>query len=475
MRTILFLINGFGIETKDSYSIYDEKLMPNFDKLSKKYMFSSLTTNVYDTIKGFRNMSLETNELYNYGIYSRDSVSGKIAANPTVSLINKSLIERKSKLHLFCFVDTSLKIVENLKHFLTLINKEHDKKIYLHIILTSSNYEDYPSILDVLSKINIELGELATIGMVMGLSNILNNVVQTDMNFLLRTMISEVGERWSSFKQKLDFSYGTKSAPLSVKPFVVNSGFGFNHDDIMMIWNYDNLDISNFINGIKAINYGDKQNIISFYSLFPVTYKDEIPHVLDYEVAKNSLATNMKGLGFKSLIICERDEVNGINYYLNGLERVNNPDISFICLDDKLFDIKTIISVINGYKHELLVINYNITDASTVEELKEKLAKIDTVIGAIHDNSMHESYSIIISSLYGMNKTLNSSTGEICNIKYVKVPIVYIDNFITKKDYLINDGDISDLFKVCYKSINKDYPGVSLVEKKNILYRLVFK
>ena len=80
----------------------------------KKYMFSSLSTNVYDTIKGFRNMSLETSELYNYSIYNRDSISGKIAANPNLSLINKSLVERKSKLHLFCFVDTSLKIVENL-------------------------------------------------------------------------------------------------------------------------------------------------------------------------------------------------------------------------------------------------------------------------------------------------------------------------------------------------------------------------
>ena len=46
MRTILFLINGFGIESKDSYSIYDESVMPNFDKLSKKYMFSTLNSSV---------------------------------------------------------------------------------------------------------------------------------------------------------------------------------------------------------------------------------------------------------------------------------------------------------------------------------------------------------------------------------------------------------------------------------------------
>ena len=183
----------------------------------------------------------------------------------------------------------------------------------------------------------------------------------------------------------------------------------------------------------------------------------------------------MKGLKFKSLIACDRSDVNGINYYLNGLQMINNPDITFVCLEDKLFDIPTIINTVNNYKQELMVINYDITNVESIEELKELLTKIDTVIGAIYDNAVHAGYSIIISSLYGMNKTLSSVTGEICNVIYSKVPIVYMDSFITKKDYLINEGDISDLFKVCYKAINKNYPGISLVTKKNLLYRLVFK
>ena len=65
----------------------------------------------------------------------------------------QDLEERKSKLHLFCFVDTSMQIVDNLKSFLKQVNKERNKKIFLHLILTSNNYEDYPQILDVLSNI----------------------------------------------------------------------------------------------------------------------------------------------------------------------------------------------------------------------------------------------------------------------------------------------------------------------------------
>lgn len=475
MRTVLFLINGFGIETKDSYSVYDSTIMPNFDKLSQKYMFSKLDSNVFNTIDGFRSMSLEMNDLYNYGIYKRDAESGKIAANPYVSEINKELIARKSKLHLLCFVDTSLQIADNLKHFITLINKEKDKKIFLHIVLTSNNYEDFPKILDVLRKISIEIGEMASIGMIMGLSNILNSNPTIELNFLLRNMLTEMGEKWTSYKQKLDFSYGTKSAPSGVKPFVVNSGFSIGNNDLFMVWNYDNIDISNFINGIKLIDYGDTPNNILFYSLFKLTYKEEIKHILEFEVAKTSLATNMKGLNFKSMVICERDEIQAINYYLNGLEMVNNPNITFFSLEDRKYDPNTIVSVINSYPQDFIIISYNIKNVATVEELKDILTKIDAVIGAIYNNTEKNSYSIVISSLYGMSKNIPNSRGEICNISYAKVPIVYIDNFITKKDYLISEGNISDIFRVCYKSMKKEYPGVSLVTKKNFLYRLIFK
>ncbi len=475
MRTVLFLVNGFGVETKDSYGVYDATIMPNFDKLSQKYMFSKINSNIFNTIDGFRSMSLEMKDLYNYGIYNRGVEDGKIAANPVVNEITNEINTRKSKLHLLCFVDTSIQIAENLKHFLSIVNKEKDKTVFIHVVLTSSNYQDFPKILDVLSKINVELGESAHIGMVMGLSNILNSNTMVELNFLLRNMITEMGEKWTSFKQKLDVSYGTKSAPSLVKPFVVNSGFSLGCNDIFMIWNYDNIDISNYINGIKLIDYGKEKNNIKFYSLFKITYQEEIKHILEYEVAKNSLATNMKGLSFKTMVLCEKDEVQAINYYLNGLQMVNNPDISYVCLEENILDPLSVVNVINSYQQELMIISYNIKEVATVEELKETYTKIDNVIGAIYTNMEKNSYTFIISSLYGSNKVLPNANGEICNINYSQVPIVYIDNFITKKNYLISDGNIADLFKVCYKSMKKEYPGESIVTKKNFLYRLIFK
>jgi len=56
-----------------------------------------------------------------------------------------------------------------------------------------------------------------------------------------------------------------------------------------------------------------------------------------------------------------------------------------------------------------------------------------------------------------------------------ELPFLYIDDFLTKKNYLITSGTINDIFKSCYKSINYKYKCNSLVEKKNSLYKLFFK
>ena len=183
----------------------------------------------------------------------------------------------------------------------------------------------------------------------------------------------------------------------------------------------------------------------------------------------------MKGLSFNTLVLTESKHVNAINYYLNGLDNVNNPNITYISLDNCLYDTNTIVNIINTYPQELLIFNYDITNFNTVEELENILKNIDNVIGSIYNNTEKNSYTIVISSIFGTNKSVLNNKGELCHISYDKVPIVFVDNFITKKNYLISDGNINDLFKICYKMINKNYPGTTLITKKNFLYKMIFK
>ena len=67
-RNILLLINGFGVEQRDSYNVYSENLMPNLDKLTKTCMFSSISSNDLDYRTAYRTFSIGINEALTYSV-----------------------------------------------------------------------------------------------------------------------------------------------------------------------------------------------------------------------------------------------------------------------------------------------------------------------------------------------------------------------------------------------------------------------
>ena len=286
-KTVLFLINGFGIERKESYSIYDSSLMPTFDELTKKYLFSTIESNVNNYYDGYRNMSLDINELYNYSILDEQIEDKKIQTNPTLLKVKQDIETKQGNLHIFALADTSFKLIDHLKETLKILDPNRSKKIYLHFIISSNNISDYKKLAEVFSKLNIEFANIAPIGFIMGLSSIDNNAKQVDLNFFFKMFISKVGEKWQSFTQKFDVLYGTKVLPRDCKPFIVNSNFDLTPNDTFLIYNYDNINLTNFLNTLSSIHFGETKNNFSYYSLFNVTSNLTIPYMYEIITANN--------------------------------------------------------------------------------------------------------------------------------------------------------------------------------------------
>ena len=57
-KTVLFLLNGLGIEKKGSASVYSPTLMPTMDKLTFEHIFASLPTSAFDYKEGFKHFSV---------------------------------------------------------------------------------------------------------------------------------------------------------------------------------------------------------------------------------------------------------------------------------------------------------------------------------------------------------------------------------------------------------------------------------
>ncbi len=474
-KTVLFLINGFGVEKKESYSIYDESIMPTFDELSKKYLFSTDTeSKVSNYFDAYRNISLDVNELYNYTTIDNDVINKTLPNNQVLQKMKTDLDTRKSNLHIFCLVDTSMKIVEHLKETLKYLNPNLDKKIFLHFVISSTNIEDYKGLVEVFSKINIELANYAPIGFIMGLSAIDNTAKGVDLNFFFKMFISKVGEKWQSFTQKFDVLYATRSLPRDTKPFIINSNFELSKDDMFFFYNYDNINLTNFMDSLSGIAFGEETNNFSYYSLFPVTSNKEIPNMYNLETAKYCMVSNLESINATGLILCHNEQIPVINYFCNGLKNESTETLKFVDLAPYENDPNSIVSIINQFNNDLIILNYEIDNVSTVEELKNKLTTIDKVLKAVYDNINGSKYTLIVSSLYGMNKVLQNDKGVNVNVIFAgRVPFIFIDDFITKKNYLIEQGSINDISKSLYKNIRRDSKFDSMVEKQNFLYKLI--
>ena len=475
-KTILFLINGFGMEKKESYSIYDEKLMPTFDSFTKKYLFSTIKSNVNNLYDGYRNISLDVNELYHYSVIDQEIEFKKIGINNTLLKVKEDVETKKGNLHIFCLVDTSLKIVDHLQEFLKIVNPNRDKKIYLHCIISSSNIEDYNDLAKVFSKMNMELSEIAPIGLITGLSSIDNSTSQPNLNFYFRMFISKIGEKWQSFTQKFDVLAGTKVLPRDTKPFLVNTNFDLSINDTFMFLNYDAINLTNFINTLDGISFGETPNQFSYYSLYKVISTKNIPYMYEITEAKNSIVINLEKIGATGLVFCQRDEVNVINYFANGLKNQASNVLTFTDVAPYLENLELLIKTINQVKQDLIIFNLKIDDCRNTMELKNKLANIDKILNGLYENMNGSKYTLIISSLYGMSKVMMNEKEKVCQVIFSgKVPFIFIDDFITKREYLVEDGSINDLMKTVYKNIKKDSKYDSIVEKQNGLYKLFFK
>ncbi len=475
-KTVLFLINGFGVEKKESFSIYDESLMPTLDMLTKNHMFSTIDSKVNNYFDAYRNISLDVNELYNYTILDRDIANKTLVNNQELQKLKNDLDTKKSSLHIFCLVDTSMKIIEHLKETLKYLNPNKDKKINLHFIISSMDIEDYKGLVEVFNHINIELATYAPIGFIMGLSAIDNTAKPVDMNFFFKMFITKVGEKWQSFTQKFDVLYATRSLPRNTKPFMINTNFELGKDDIFFFYNYDNINLTNFIDTLSGIAFGNEANNFSYYSLFPVVSNKQIPFMYNLETAKYSMVSNLESINATGLILCETDKISLINYFCNGLKNEATETLKFVDITPYENNPAGIVSIINQFNNDLIIINYDISNSSTVDELKNKLKNIDLVLKGVYDNINGSKYTLIVSSLYGMNKLLKTERGTNVNVIFSgSVPFIYIDDFITAKNYLIANGTINDIPKSAYKNIKRDSKFESIVEKKNGLYKLFFK
>ena len=471
-RNILLLINGFGVEQRDSYNVYSENLMPNLDKLTKTCMFSSISSNDLDYRTAYRTFSIGINEALTYSVVNNAINNESYKKNDLFKYLISQLNTISTRLHIICYWDNDTTIYQLITYLreLTTLTKVG---IYVHLIMNQKSLNDYRNIEKSLNSLNYEIGNNVKIGIIGGADN---NLLYKDFNKML---VAESGEKWKDITKKVNTLYDTRTIPSQTRVFALNDGFALNDNDSILFFNYSNINVTPYTKELieqrlRQLNLGT----IKFYSLFPVKSENvNIPHLYDYAVSSTYTLNSLKSIGAKCMVMAKKDYCININNYLTGLRNVFDNDLKYMPTDNGfIYDGPTLLNVISSLKEELVIVNFEIDDCKTVEEIKDRLYRIDSVIGTIYGYTSQNNMGLFISSLYGLERQMYNVKHELCKINFsTRVPVVVADASITKKNYIITEGNVYDLANSVYKNINSQYKIEGIVQKKKGLLSIFKK
>lgn len=458
-KTVLFLMNGFGIEQTDSYNIYNSKLMPNLDSYTQKYMFSSIESKEYNFMDGYRMFSTGNNVPLTYSLIKNYMEKFETNSNMNFYLNN---ITKESRIQLFMFIEDEQSL-DHLKNLLTFIRTKHDNPIFLHIVLTSEDLNNYKQLERILTKINYDYKE-CKIATIIGK----NTLTATDLTTYMNLLKNEIGEKWIELSRKFNASVSSKITPNNLKEFYVNDGFKIVDNDIYFFFNYEYIDLTNFLNNVNSLSPNSK-----YFSMFQI--KGVQFPMFAYPMSSTSMVNSLKSIEAKALILTEPAYIPYTNYMANGLSN-NIPENISYSRTDVNFGAAQLQSIIKDSNYDLIIIDYHVDNVTKVNELQDKLSKLDKIIGITHDICVENNISLFISSLYGMKKELEIDHFSKAFINFSsKVPVLVIDSVFNKVNFRLDFGNVHTLANTLYTNINKKYVGDVLIKRKGYLSKMIKK
>lgn len=455
-KTILMLINGFGVERGDSEPIYSASLMPNLDKMTNKYLFSSLVAAGADYDTGYKNFAKKEIKKAKF-----DSVDNIIYDQKLGTVENLKVLEQntttQNKLYVF-FIFNGENKFNQFKEIVKALNPQKNKKIILNFILTGTSIELYKSFIKLLDKASYELFGYGKVGIICGKNNFNSD------NFI-RAFYKAQGEHWSEAVKKIEILNRDLVAPENADVFMVNPEFNIAAGDNLLFFNYENVDTKKFMQKHAAFN-------LNYYSLYPedgminLFTKDE-GNFLKFVDILNEHKINVT-------FFTNESRLNNLNYFINGEEKTLSPHIRFILNDINLFNSENALNTINN-SNEAIIIDFDISGIKTIGELKNTLTKIDEIIGVIEKVCVDNNYSFIISSLYGIHSTLREGPiDKVVNFSG-KVPIVFYNKEFTRREYSLRSGDVFALGQTFLTNVCDDVKQNMLVHKKTKLEKMLSK
>lgn len=481
-KSVLFLINGYAIEQKGSYSLYNESLAPNLDMLIKDYMYTTLDNTSLNYIDGYREFSIGSSGSLNFNFIKKEASSGALDNDNELLGIKAKLNNPDSKLHVFYFVDDEKKL-DCLRDFFTSLKDLKVKEIYAHLICTKTEMKDYKDVKGVINKFGYGYVPKVRVASVVGANYINDEAKQETIDDYVTSLFYGYSELWRESDQKISHLMTANILPADIKTFCINSRYEIGENDNILFFNYTKGNYSRFLKTLLEIPEKIRRRYEKIpyhvYSLFP-TGVAEVPSAFQDRISDVCLDNYLKKIYTKAAIIDEKSRLNAINNCAAGLKNIVCENIDYFDSSNGILYNSVLLSeIINNSKYGFVILNYNLDRFNSTKEMREEMTKIDNIVMSVYRLCMDNGYTMFISALYGIKRKLLDGYGnEIFLNLSERVPLVILDNALIKqrrKLTLYPYGRVYDLAKTIYKTINNSYEIDSLIREKQSLFSVLFK
>ena len=475
-RSILFLINGLGIEKAGSYSISIDQCMPKLCRIKETSYYTSAIINSLELRSAYQEFFLGDTFKKEIKYLENNIVTDGIENNDTYIKLSES-IKNSPKVHVFIEPNNE-RIVELLNEFVNRLNLSNDKKVYIHLLLTQQSISDYKNLINTINYIKFHINPHISVGFVMGKEYFSNELSKEEVLFSKKLFFYCSCERWSETEKKLAILRDENKRPCVVPPFCSTNDCIIENNDTILFFNTQRTTYDKYIKLILQSApeiFKTNEINIPLYSLIRLDTGYNIPFFSENITYEESLANLLKKSNKKCLIITEEGRFQLLNFLVNGLNYVTNPDIQFLKLDyNYLNNVDNITNLIDNGNFDFIIFDFQMDVSSTINHLKEQLSYIDNIIGIIGDVSMNK-HSLFISSLYGIKKEmpLADYNTEMVTIDYeMEIPIFFFDYTFPRSKYMLVPGDTNMIMKSCIRVLYDDPSIESLVRSKSIINNL---
>lgn len=479
-KSVLFLINGLGIEKPGSYSISIDQCMPH---LSRTKETSYFTTAVIDSIEyrsAYEAFFLGDSSKKELKYLESNILNDEVINNSTFNKLKNNLSNPMTKLHVFV-EPTSESLVDQINNLINKLSLNINTKVYVHLLLTQQSVNEYKNLIGIINYIKFHLDQRITVGFILGKESISNELNKDDLDSVKKMFFYCSCERWSETEKKLQLLMDAKIRPCIAPGFCATNSCNITENDVILFFNTRRTNYDKFIDALE-FNYSSvfkKDNFkLPMYSIIQLDSKHPIEYFSSNIVYDNSLSNLLEKGNKKCLIIADNKYISMINFLANGLNYVNNPRIQFMNLDNNyLSNQANITNLIDNTPYDLIIFDYHMDFDHTINELKLQLEKIDVVLGMVADVCENK-HSLFITSLYGTKKDLPLApyNNEIVTIDYeMQIPIFFFDYTYPKSKYVLRPGSTNDILNTVISCVWENAELYSLVSTKGGFLNSLFK